>query len=90
MKDAKLSFRTWLIAIYLISQSKKSTSSLALNRSLGVSYNTAWLVQQKIMHALKNADDCSALQGMIHVDNSYPSCSQPFLTALSFTDDKSY
>ena len=100
LENSKLSFRVWFLAIYLISQSKKSTSSLALKRSLGVSYDTAWLVQQKIMHALKNSDDCSALQGVIHVDDGYlggkhsgvrgrgAKGKQPFLTALSFKDGK--
>jgi hypothetical protein len=47
MKNSKLPFTTWFWAMYVITQSKKSLSSLQLMRHLGVSYRTAWLLHQK-------------------------------------------
>ena len=101
MQNTKLPFRVWFLAIFLISQSKKSISSLALMRHLGVQYNTAWLLHQKIMHALKQSDDQYVLEGVIHIDDGYlggkrsgvrgrgAKGKQAFLTALSFKNGKS-
>ena len=100
MQNSKLPFRLWFLAIYFISQSKKSISSLALKRYLDVQYNTAWLLHQKIMHALKQADDRLILAGIIQVDDGYlggkrsgvrgrgAKGKQAFLTALSLKNGK--
>jgi transposase-like protein len=52
MQGTKLPLTLWFLAIYLISQAKTGLSALALKRSLGVSYPTAWLVQHKLMQAI--------------------------------------
>ena len=59
------------MTLYLITQSKKSLSSLELMRHLGLSYNSAWLLQQKIIHALNQEDQQHKLEGIIHVDDGY-------------------
>ena len=41
-----LALTIWFLAIYLVSQAKTGLSALALKRQLGVSYPTAWLIQQ--------------------------------------------
>ena len=71
MAYSKISLKQWFMALYLITQSKKSLSSLALMRYLGLSYNSAWLLQQKIIHALKQDDEQYTLTGVIHVDDGY-------------------
>lgn len=68
---SKLPLTTWFLAIYLITQAKTGISALALRRELGVSYNTAWLVKQKIMQAMKERDDSQPLTGVIQVDDAY-------------------
>lgn len=67
----KLPLRTWLLAIYLLTQSKAGISSLSLKRQLGVSYNTAWLVKHKLMQAMKERDDARPLQGIVQLDDAY-------------------
>jgi len=44
-----LELTIWFLAVYLVSQAKTGLSALALKRQLGVSYPTAWLIQQKLM-----------------------------------------
>jgi hypothetical protein len=46
-------------------------SALALKRQLGVSYPTAWLIQQKLMQALSERDTLYTLQGNVQVDDAY-------------------
>ena len=51
MQNSKFPFKVWFLAMYLISQNKKSFLALALSRHCGNSYNSAWLIKQKIIHA---------------------------------------
>jgi len=48
----KLPLRTWFLAIYLLTQRKKSTSALQLSRELGVKYDTAWRLKHKLMQVM--------------------------------------
>ena len=51
-QSTHLALSIWFLAIYLISQAKTGLSALDLKRQLGVSYPTAWLIQQKLMQAM--------------------------------------
>ena len=44
-QGTKLPLRKWFLAMYLITQHKKSISSLQLSRDLGVNYKTAWSIK---------------------------------------------
>jgi len=66
-----LKLTVWFLAIYLISQAKTGLSALALKRQLGVSYPTAWLIQQKLMQAMVERDARYTLDGDIQVDDAY-------------------
>ena len=71
LDSTKLPLRKWFLAFYLTSQAKTGLSSLALMRQLGVSYRTAWLVQQKIRCVMAQADQAHRLQGEVQVDDAY-------------------
>lgn len=71
MEHTKLPLSTWFLAIYLISQAKTGLSSLALKRQLGVSYPTAWLLQQKISRAIGQQDRTHRLSGKVQIDDAY-------------------
>jgi transposase-like protein len=45
-QSTHLALSIWFLAIYLVSQAKTGLSALDLKRQLGVSYPTAWLIQQ--------------------------------------------
>jgi len=66
-----LALTLWFLAIYLISQAKTGLSALDLKRQLGVSYPTAWLIQQKLMQAMVERDAHYKLDGDIQVDDAY-------------------
>ena len=71
MEHTKLPLTTWFLAIYLLSQAKTGLSSLALKRQLGVSYPTAWLLQQKISRAMADQDCTHRLGGHVQIDDAY-------------------
>lgn len=69
--NTKLPLTTWFLAVYLITQSKTGISALALKRELGVSYNTAWMLKQKVMQVMKETDDKLQLSNIVQVDDAY-------------------
>ena len=55
----------------VVTQAKTAISALALMRQLGISYNTAWSMKQKIMQVMKERDDSKPLAGIIQLDDVY-------------------
>lgn len=70
-QNTHLALTVWFLAIYLISQAKTGLSALALKRHLGVSYPTAWLIQQKLMQSMVERDAQYTLEGQVQVDDAY-------------------
>lgn len=70
-QGSKLPLTTWFLAIYLISQAKTGLSALALKRSLGVSYPSAWLMQHKLMQAMAAREQRYVLEGKVQIDDAY-------------------
>ena len=70
-ENTKLPLTTWFLSVHLITQSKTGISALSLKRQVGVSYNTAWKVKQKIMQVMKEKDDSRQLTGIIQIDDVY-------------------
>lgn len=66
-----LALTLWFLALDLISQAKTGLSALALQRPLGVSYPTAWLIQHKIMQAMTERDAQYTRCGEVRVDDAY-------------------
>jgi ribosomal protein L37AE/L43A len=67
----KLPLRLWFLAIYLLTQRKKSLSALQLSRDLGVSYNTAWKLKHNILQVMLERCDDRCLSGRIEIDDAY-------------------
>lgn len=70
-EQTKLPMTQWFLAIHLVTQAKTGMSALALMRHMGVSYNTAWAVKQKVMQAMKERDDGKPLGGLVQLDDAY-------------------
>jgi len=51
---SKVPLHKWLAATYLMCSSKKGISSKQLERSLGVTYKTAWFMSHRIREAMRN------------------------------------
>lgn len=71
MEHTKLPLTTWFLAIYLISQAKTGLSAMSLKRQIGVSYRTAWLLHQKINHAMAQQEGNHRLGGEVQIDDAY-------------------
>ena len=52
-QDTKLPLTAWFTAIYHLAQGKNGISSIELARRLGVKRQTAWLIKQKLMRAMR-------------------------------------
>jgi transposase-like protein len=71
MQATKLPLTTWFQAFYLIGQAKTGISSLELSRHLGVKYDTAWLLHNKILRAMSERENAYVLRGKIQMDDAY-------------------
>jgi len=70
--STKLPLTTWFAAMYHLTQSKKGISSLELGRRLGVSQNTAWKLEHKLMQVMLERDHDQPLAGeRVEVDDAY-------------------
>ncbi len=69
LHDTHLPLWKWFLAVYLITESKKSISANQLRRSLKVTYRTAWFLSHRIRHALATPN--ALLSGVVEIDESY-------------------
>lgn len=67
----KLPLKVWLLAIYLLTQTKNGMSALALSRQLGVAYNSAWMMKHKLLQVMLERSGEKSLSGLIEVDDAY-------------------
>ena len=70
MRDSKLGYQEWAIAVYLFNTSLKSVSSMKLHRDLGISQKSAWHLAHRIRECW---DDMSGepFVGPVEVDESH-------------------
>ena len=69
MEGSKLPVRTWLLATYLITSSRKGVSSIQLGRQLGVTQRTAWFLNHRIREAFEERE--GMLSGTVEIDETY-------------------
>jgi transposase-like protein len=67
----KLALTTWFLGIYLLTQSKSGVPALGLMRQLGIGYNAAWRMKQKLLQVMKERDDSQPLSGFVQLDDAY-------------------
>jgi transposase-like protein len=86
---------TWLLAMHLLTSSKKGMSNHQMHRTLGVTYKTAWFMTHRIREAMRESHPAKSgpLGGenkVVEVDetylggkeaNSQPALSQPTSSA---------
>jgi transposase-like protein len=68
--DSHLPLRKWFIAAYLMIESKKGMSAKQIQRTINVSYKTAWYLCHRIRAAMKDAYP-TPLRGIIEVDETW-------------------
>lgn len=70
----------WLMAVHLMTCSKKGISAHQLHRMLGITYKSAWFMAHRVRYAMKQEPLKSKLRGTVEVDETYiggSSYSQP-------------
>lgn len=68
--DSHLPLWKWFLAIYLIGESKKGISAKQLQRTLGVSYKTAWYLAHRIRSAMEDGSPVP-LKGIVEIDETW-------------------
>ena len=61
----------WFWALYRLAQDKKGISALLLAKEIGVCYPTAWVMLQKIRHAMATGEANRVLTGTVELDDAY-------------------
>ena len=69
--DSHLPLRKWLVATFLMCESKKGISANQMKRMLGVSYKTAWYLCHRIRAAMGEASGQAALRGIVEADETW-------------------
>lgn len=68
--DTHLPLEKWFAATYLLCEAKKGMSACQVQRTLGISYKTAWYLCHRIRAAMAECDK-PMLDGQIEVDETY-------------------
>jgi transposase-like protein len=71
MEDSKIKISKWLMAIHLMTSSKKGISSHQVARQLDVTQKTAWSLCHRIREAMREDSGESLLDGTVEVDETY-------------------
>ena len=69
LNNSKLSLQKWLLAIYILVNSKKGISSTKMAEYLGCTQKTAWFLAHRIREAWLS--DHKKLSGTVEVDETY-------------------
>ena len=72
MESSKLPFQYWMVAIALMSATKKSFSALEIQRQLGHDrYEPIWYMLHKIRVSMGKCDDQYQLDGQLEIDEGF-------------------
>ena len=70
-QDSRTSLQSWFYAIYLFVTTRHGVSGKELERTLGVTYKTAWRMGQQIRLLMAKADGFEKLMGHVELDEAY-------------------
>ena len=70
-QDSRTPLQTWFYAIYLFIATRHGVSGKELQRTLGVTYKTAWRMGQQIRDLMAKADGFEMLQGHVEADEAF-------------------
>jgi len=68
--DTHLPLPKWMVAVYLMTESRKGMSANQMKRTIGVSYKTAWYLCHRIRAAMKDLNPIP-LSGLIEADETW-------------------
>ncbi|MCX6096598.1 MAG: IS1595 family transposase [Candidatus Bipolaricaulota bacterium] len=67
----RVALRKWLIVVSLMVESKKGISAKQIERTIGVSYPTAWYMMHRVRSAMKTDGNEASLFGILEMDETY-------------------
>jgi transposase-like protein len=70
-EDSPIPLKSWLLAVWQISNCKNGISSYELARALGVTQKTGWFMLHRIRLAMQGSQGGGTLEGEIEVDETY-------------------
>lgn len=70
-QDSRTPLQTWFYAIYLFIATRHGVSGKELQRTLGVTYKTAWRIGHQIRSLMETADIFAMLKGHVELDEAY-------------------
>lgn len=76
-EDSKIPISKWLMAIHLMTSSKKGISSHQIAREVGITQKSAWFVCHRIREAMKKEPMAGMLKGEIEADEKYIGARRP-------------
>jgi hypothetical protein len=71
MDKTRTPLRKWFLAFYFMAEDKRGISALSLKGKIGVAYQTAWTICNKIRHAMSERDKDYTLDGIIELDEAF-------------------
>jgi transposase-like protein len=73
MERSKIPLNKWLLAMHLMSSSKKGYSAHQLHRTLGITYQSAWFLAHRIREAMKDmgSEAMGGSDKIIEADETY-------------------
>jgi len=75
MEESKIPIHKWMMAMHLMTSSKKGVSSHQIGRECGITQKSAWFMNHRIREAMKqNPTDPNfprLLEGVVEVDETY-------------------
>ena len=69
MEGSKLGFQIWAIAMFLLSTSLKSVSSMKLHRDLSITQKSAWFLAHRLRKAYE--ENAGTFSGPVEADETY-------------------
>ncbi|NQU62412.1 MAG: IS1595 family transposase [Rhodospirillales bacterium] len=70
-QDSRTSLQLWFYAIYLFVITRHGVSGKELQRTLGVTYKTAWRIAKQIRTLMGEVDGFEKLRGHVEIDEAY-------------------
>jgi transposase-like protein len=76
-EESHVKLSKWLMAIHLMTSSKKGISSHQIGREIGVTQKTAWFLCHRIREAMQQEPMAGLLKGTVEADETYVGARKP-------------
>ncbi len=70
-QDSRTSLQTWFYAIYLFIATRHGVSGKEMQRTLGVTYKTAWRMGHQIRDLMGKVDGFEMMKGHVEIDEAF-------------------